>query len=289
MRWRDGRRSENVEDYRGTGGGGRRGGGGLKFGIGGLLAIAAAYYFGVDPRLIMGLMDATQNAAPTEVSNPATSAPRDEAGDFISAVLADTEDTWTAIFIAGGSSYTPPRLRLFEGSTQSGCGAAGAEMGPFYCPVDRRVYIDLDFYRELAERFKAPGDFAQAYVLAHEVGHHVQNLLGVADKVHDAQERATEARRNQLQVRLELQADCYAGIWAHHAERSRHILESGDLEEALAAAAAVGDDLIQKRTQGRVVPESFTHGTAAQRQRWFQSGFDSGELAACDTFGARAL
>jgi len=288
MRWRGGRRSDNVEDYRGRGGGGFGGGGGLKFGIGGLIAIVAAYFLGVDPRMIMSLLDAT-GGAPAEVGDPATSAPQDEAGDFMSAVLADTEDTWGEIFMALGTAYTPPRLRLFEGGTQTGCGAAGAEVGPFYCPTDQRVYIDLSFYRELATRFQAPGDFAQAYVLAHEVGHHVQNLLGTADKVRAAQQRASQSEQNQLQVRMELQADCYAGIWANHAERSRQILESGDIEEALGAAAAVGDDLIQKRMQGHVEPESFTHGTAAQRQRWFQAGFKGGQLNDCDTFAARSL
>jgi predicted metalloprotease len=202
-------------------------------------------------------------------------------------VLADTEDTWSALFAAQGATYSAPRLRLFSGSTQSGCGAAGAEVGPFYCPADQRVYIDLGFFRELDQRFGAPGDFAQAYVIAHEVGHHVQNLLGVAEKVHAARSRASEVQSNQLQVRMELQADCYAGLWAHHAQRSRQVLEGGDLEEALGAAAAVGDDLIQKRTQGQVIPESFTHGSAAQRQQWFEQGFRSGTLAACDTFGSR--
>ena len=278
-----GRRSGNVEDYRGRSG---PGGPGLKFGIGGLVAVAAAWFFGVDPRLLLGLMEATQSSAPG-IEQPQTSAPQDEIGDFVSVVLADTEDTWTQLLGAQGVQYTAPRLRLFTGSTQSGCGAAGAEVGPFYCPADQRVYLDVGFFQELESRFDAPGDFARAYVVAHEVGHHVQNLLGVAAKVHEARRRASETEGNQLQVRMELQADCYAGIWAHHAQRSRQILEDGDLEEALGAAAAVGDDLIQKRTQGTVVPESFTHGTAAQRQQWFNQGFESGTLAACDTFAAR--
>jgi uncharacterized protein len=283
MRWQGGRRSSNVEDYRGRSG---PGGGGFKLGIGGLLAVAAAWYFGVDPRLILGLME---GGSPATVEQAQTSAPQDEQGDFVSVVLADTEDTWTQLLAAQGTTYSAPRLRLFTGSTQSGCGAAGAEVGPFYCPTDQRVYIDLGFFRELESRFNAPGDFAQAYVIAHEVGHHVQNLLGVAGKVRSAQGNASEVQANQLQVRMELQADCYAGIWAHHAQRSRQILESGDLEEALGAAAAVGDDLIQKRTQGQVVPESFTHGSAAQRQQWFETGFSKGTVAACDTFGARQL
>jgi predicted metalloprotease len=286
MRWQGGRRSSNVEDYRGRSG---PGGPGLKLGIGGLVAVAAAWFFGVDPRLVLGLMEATQGTAPAGIETPQTSAPQDEAGDFVSVVLADTEDTWTQLFAAQGASYAPPRLRLFSGSTQSGCGAAGAEVGPFYCPTDQRVYIDLGFFAELDQRFGAPGDFAQAYVIAHEVGHHVQNLLGVAEQVHSARQRASETQSNQLQVRMELQADCYAGVWAHHAQRSRQVLESGDVEEALGAAAAVGDDLIQKRTQGQVIPESFTHGSAAQRQQWFGKGFQQGTLAACDTFGARSL
>jgi uncharacterized protein len=284
MRWTGGRRSSNVEDYRGRRG---PGGTGLGLGVGGLVAVVAAWFFGIDPRLVLGLMEATQTGAPQEQAQ--TSAPQDEAGDFVSVVLADTEDTWGQLFAAQNAKYSPPRLRLFTGSTQSGCGAAGAEVGPFYCPADQRVYIDLGFFRELDTRFNAPGDFAQAYVIAHEVGHHVQNLLGTAEKVRGAQRSAGELQANQLQVRMELQADCYAGIWAHHAQRSRQILEDGDLEEALGAASAVGDDLIQKRTQGTVVPESFTHGSAAQRQHWFELGFQQGTVAACDTFSAKRL
>jgi uncharacterized protein len=285
MRWRDGRRSENVEDGRGTGGGGGFGGGGLKLGLGGIVLLAAAYFLGLDPRMVMGLMQATQSSTVSADAGPvATGAPKDEAGDFMSVVLADTEDTWGEIFRQGGSTYTPPKMRFFEGGTRSGCGAASTESGPFYCPADQRVYIDLAFFRELEERFQAPGDFAQAYVVAHEVGHHVQHLLGIADKVRNAQDSASQVEQNQLQVRMELQADCFAGIWANHAQRSRQILESGDIEEAMGAASAVGDDIIQKRAQGHVVPESFTHGSAAQRQQWFQRGLQNGTLKACDTF-----
>jgi uncharacterized protein len=284
MRWRDGRRSSNVEDYRGRSSPG--GGMGLRLGFGGIIAVAAAWFFGIDPRLVLGLMEATQGNT-AQVEQPQTSDPQDEAGSFVSVVLADTEDTWTQLFAAAGRQYEPPRLRLFSDRTQSGCGAAGAEVGPFYCPADQRVYLDVGFFRELSQRFDAPGDFAQAYVIAHEVGHHVQNLLGTAEQVRSAQRGGGEQQANQLQVRMELQADCFAGIWAHHAQRSRQILESGDLEEALGAAAAVGDDLIQKRTQGTVVPESFTHGSAAQRQKWFERGFEQGTLAGCDTFSAR--
>jgi predicted metalloprotease len=289
MRWRDGRRSDNVEDTRGRGGGSGMGGGGFKLGIGGLVVVAAAYFLGVDPQLVMGIMQATQGGGSTlESGSVATSRPSDEAGDFMTVVLADTEDTWGELFRAGGAQYTPARLRLYDAGQPSGCGSTSAEAGPFYCPADQRVYIDPLFFGELERRFGASGDFAQAYVLAHEVGHHVQTLTGISDKVRAAQQRASEEERNALQVRMELQADCYAGIWAHHAQRSRAVLESGDIEEALGAAAAVGDDMIQKRTQGHVVPESFTHGSAAQRQRWFGRGFESGQINACDTFGARA-
>jgi uncharacterized protein len=285
MRWRDGRRSDNIEDARGQPGGGM-GGGGLKFGLGGLLVAAAAYFLGVDPRLIMGVMEATQGGSQTESAPVATSNPSDEEGQFVSVVLADTEDTWTEIFSAQGAQYTPPHLRLYEGGTRTGCGSATSDAGPFYCPADQRVYLDLSFYRELADRFKAPGDFAKAYVIAHEVGHHVQKLVGTADKVRAAQERGSEEQQKALQVRLELQADCYAGIWANHAQRSRDIVESGDIDSALGAAAAVGDDMIQKREQGYVVPESFTHGSAAQRTHWFKQGYESGQMSACDTFKA---
>lgn len=284
MRWREGRRSSNVEDTRGRGG---SGGGGFKLGIGGLILAAAAYFLGVDPRLIMGVMDATQGGVVQEGPVETTS-PTDEAGDFLSVVLADTEDTWTAIFSASGARYSAPRLRLYERGTNSGCGSATSAAGPFYCPADQRVYIDPVFFEELERRFGAPGDFAQAYVVAHEVGHHVQTITGISDQVRASQQRASEAQRNALQVRMELQADCYAGIWAHHAQRARAILESGDIEEALGAAAAVGDDMIQKQSQGYVVPESFTHGSAAQRKQWFSRGFESGEVGACDTFAARS-
>ena len=280
------RRSENVEDLRGQGPG-RGGGGGMRLGIvGTLVAIVAAYFFGIDPRMILGLMQAGEQLAPPAQTQGQVGAPTDQAGDFVAAVLGDTEDTWGEIFRAGGEQYPPPKLVLFSNAVQSGCGRASSGAGPFYCPADQKVYIDLAFYRELETRFKAPGDFAQAYVLAHEVGHHVQTVLGTSEKVRAAQSRASEADRNRLQVLMELQADCYAGIWANHANRSRQILESGDIEEALGAAAAVGDDTIQKRMQGYVEPESFTHGTAQQRMTWFKRGLDAGTLDACDTFRA---
>jgi len=289
MRWRDGRRSDNVEDYRGRSSTGGTGPSrlGLKGGIAGLVLLAIGWYLGIDPRQLQGLVEGQPIAAPEQVEQeapPPPAAPRDELGEFISVVLADTEDSWTRLFADSGATYIPPKLRYFEGSTESGCGEASAQSGPFYCPADSRVYIDLGFYRELAERFKAPGDFAQAYVIAHEVGHHVQNLLGTEATVRKQQQGRSVRQRNALQVRMELQADCYAGIWAHDAQRSRHVLEEGDLEEALAAAKAVGDDMIQRQTQGTVMPETFTHGTAKQRQRWFKAGFASGQIKSCDTF-----
>jgi predicted metalloprotease len=278
MRWQGSRRSSNVEDYRGS----RFGGGGLKLGVGGtLIALVAAYFLGIDPRVILGL---TQSVPSGPAPQAQTGVPQDEAGEFMAAVLGDTEDTWSAIFASGGEQYVPPKLVLFTEQVRSACGFASAAVGPFYCPADSKVYIDLAFYEELKTRFQAPGDFAQAYVLAHEVGHHVQNLLGTERKVRAAQQGASEVEGNQLQVRMELQADCYAGLWAHHADRARAIIEQGDIEEALGAASAVGDDTIQKRTQGHVVPDSFTHGSAEQRMTWFKRGLEMGSVQACDTF-----
>jgi predicted metalloprotease len=280
----DGRESENIEDRRGMGGipgGGRTIGGG----IGVLVVALAAMFFGVDPRLVLGLLGGEQVQAPAQVETP-TSKPQDQLGRFVSVVLADTEDTWRALFKQMGRTYEEPRLVLFTGATPTACGTGQSAMGPFYCPNDRRVYIDLAFYRQLQERFKAPGDFAQAYVIAHEVGHHVQNLLGIMGKVQASRARLSEAQSNALSVRVELQADCFAGLWAHNAQRSRQVLEQGDLEEALRAATAIGDDTLQRQSQGVVVPESFTHGSAAQRVRWFRRGFESGALSACNTFDA---
>jgi uncharacterized protein len=281
VRWDDLRQSDNVEDVRGSTGGGR----GLKIGIGGtIIALVASYFLGIDPRVMLGLMNAvpTQTQAPT----PAQGLPQDEQGRFISAVLGETEDTWSAIFQANGMQYVPPKLVLYSDAMRSACGAADAAVGPFYCPLDRKVYLDLGFFRQLSTQFQAPGEFAEAYVLAHEVGHHVQNLLGIADKVRAAQQRSSEAGANQLSVRLELQADCFAGVWARHADQTKHIIEVGDVDAALRAAAAVGDDTIQKRAQGYVVPESFTHGTAEERTGWFKRGLASGSLQDCDTFSA---
>ncbi len=297
MRLDPNERSDNVEDYRGRtgGGGGGAGGGGFRFGIGTLVVLAIAYFLGFDPRLIFGLLQGVQSAAP-EMSAPATPVPSSAGGvsaasdpqsQFISGVLRDTEKTWGDIFRTGGAQYSEPRLVLFTGGVRSGCGNASTSSGPFYCPADQKLYIDLAFYNQLESEFNAPGDFAQAYVIAHEVGHHVQYLLGTAAKVRQAQERVSEAEGNMYQVMMELQADCYAGIWAHHSNAQRNTLEPGDIEEGLRAASAVGDDTIQKRTQGTVVPESFTHGSAQQRMAWFKRGFESGSVQACDTFSSR--
>jgi uncharacterized protein len=284
MRWEGGRRSTNVEDRRGMTGRPAFVGGGL----GTIVLILLALYFGVDPSFLL------QNApvgAGQETAGPPLGADGqpDPTADFISVVLADTEDTWGEIFAAGGQQYQAPNLVLFSGNVQSACGFAQSAMGPFYCPADQKAYIDLSFYQDLRDRFQAPGDFAQAYVLAHEVGQHVQNLLGVSGKVQQARQQAGEAEGNALSVRLELQADCLAGIWAHHADRTRQILEQGDIEEALTAASAIGDDRLQQQSRGYVTPDSFTHGSAEQRVRWFKRGLASGQLEACDTFGAESL
>jgi predicted metalloprotease len=281
VRWDDLRQSSNVEDVRGSTGGGR----GLKIGLGGtLLALIASYFFGIDPRVILGLM----NAVPNQSSAPAVSSgtPQDQQGRFIAAVLGETEDTWSAIFQANGLQYLPPKLVLYRDEMPTACGSGSAAAGPVYCPLDRKVYLDLSFFQQLSDEFQAPGEFAEAYVLAHEVGHHVQNLLGIAGKVRAAQERASDTQANQLSVRLELQADCFAGVWAKHADQTKHILEQGDVESALRAAAAVGDDTLQKRARGYVVPESFTHGSAAERTSWFRRGLTEGSIQGCDTFAA---
>ncbi|MBK8816919.1 MAG: zinc metallopeptidase [Methylococcaceae bacterium] len=289
MRQDDGRESENIEDRRGAGGGfGRRGfpGGGL-----GIAAAAViALLLGVDPRVVLNTVGQLSNLAPEQPSGPVRSNPQDEkTKKFMSIVLADTEDAWGAIFKQAGSRYEEPKLVLFSGQVQSACGYAQSAMGPFYCPGDRKLYLDMSFFNDLATRHGAPGDFAQAYVVAHEVGHHVQNLLGIADQVQATQQRAGKSQGNQLQVRMELQADCFAGVWANKANQFRQILEPGDLEEALAAASGVGDDRLQKQAQGYVVPESFTHGSSEQRVRWFTIGAKTGDINQCDTFKAKNL
>jgi hypothetical protein len=261
-------------------------------GIGVILLVLAAAYFGIDPTVLlegMGGLGTGPASGPPISTERQPSAADDEMKQFMSVVLADTEDTWNAIFAQSGKRYEEPTLVLYSGAVRSACGFGQAAMGPFYCPPDQRVYIDLSFYDDLRQRFGAPGDFAQAYVLAHEIGHHVQNLLGISDKVQAARERGSEAQGNALSVRLELQADCLAGLWAHHANRSRQILETGDVEEALTAASAIGDDRLQRRSSGHVTPDSFTHGSSAQRTRWFKRGLESGKFSSCDTFNATEL
>jgi predicted metalloprotease len=284
MRLGGARESGNVEDRRGIGRGGIAVGGGL----GTIAVVVLALLFGVDPSQLLngGGQDAgTQQAPATRPGGPPQD---DEASRFVRKVLGTTEDVWGDIFRRNGSTYREPTLRLFSGQTDTACGAGSAAVGPFYCPADEKVYIDLSFYDELRSRFHAPGDFAQAYVIAHEVGHHVQNLLGTSDKVTRLQQRAPEAQANQLSVRLELQADCYAGVWGFYAKQ-KDMLDPGDVEEALGAASAIGDDRLQREAQGYAVPDSFTHGTSEQRVRWFRAGFDSGDVRRCDTFGARSL
>ena len=295
MKWEGGRQSDNVEDRRGDGGGGGggRGGGMAKGGIGVILIAVVAMFLGLDPSMVLGLLGGGgQTATSPQVSQqaPAKRPPEgDQMAKFVSVVLADTEDTWTGLFKQSGSQYKVPKLVLFRGAVQSACGRAEAAMGPFYCPGDQKVYIDLAFFDDLQRRFNAPGEFARAYVIAHEVGHHVQNLLGIADKVDAQRKRLSEVEYNKLQVRMELQADCLAGIWAHHANRTRNILERGDVEAAMAAATAIGDDRLQEQSRGYVTPESFTHGSSQQRVRWFRHGLDSGQIAQCNTFQAREL
>jgi uncharacterized protein len=255
----------------------------MKFGVLGLVAIVGGYFLGIDPRLIMGLLGGG-TGAPTTEEPVAPGSPGDEGGQFVSHVLGDTEETWTAIFAEGGQQYVAPHLALFDNGINTGCGSATSAAGPFYCPPDQKVYIDLAFFRQLETEFAAQGDFAKAYVIAHEVGHHVQNLLGTADKVMAARQRGSEAESNELSVRMELQADCYAGIWAHYADSARQVVEAGDIDEALNAASAVGDDTIQKRVQGHVNQESFTHGSGAQRQQWFRKGYGTGRVQDCNTF-----
>jgi hypothetical protein len=298
MRWGDFRRSENVEDATGGGRGGGFPVGGAKLGGGAIvLIIVASLLFGVDPMEMLGMLDngpAPQSApapgygpqhAPPAPTNPAAAA-KDPKKDFVSAVLGDTEDVWHEVFKAMGTQYQEPKLRLFDGAVQSACGRAAASVGPFYCAADDRVYLDTAFFDDLSRRFGAPGDFAQAYVIAHEIGHHVQNQLGVMREVDRKMQRLDARGRNALSVRLELQADCFAGVWGHFAKR-RNMLDPGDLEEGFRAAQAVGDDRIQQRTQGYVVPDAFTHGSADQRMRWFRVGLDTGDPRRCDTFAVQ--
>ena len=286
MRWQDGRRSTNVEDQRGAGIPGKIKGGG----IGILLLALVGMYFGIDPSVILNMGDSVQVAQTGSPMAPASQTPEErQLADFVSVVLADTEDTWNTIFRTSGKTYTEPTLVLFSGAVNSACGFAQAAMGPFYCPGDNKLYIDLTFYQDLKKQMHAPGDFAQAYVIAHEVGHHVQKLLGISDKMQAMRRQVSKTEYNRLSVMLELQADCFAGVWAHNADRSRQVVEPGDIEEALNAASQIGDDRLQQQSRGYVTPDSFTHGSSAQRVRWFQRGYQSGKVSNCDTFSAASL
>ena len=282
MLWQGRRESENVEDVRGSGGRRIAVGGG----IGGVIVVVLYLLLGGDP---MALLDSQQEAQLSQPGQIDNQAPRDDASKFVAVVLADTEDAWHELFRQMGRQYEEPKLVLFTDQTRSGCGFASGASGPFYCPEDRRVYIDLGFYRLLQERLGAGGDFAQAYVIAHEVGHHVQNLLGISDHVQAARGRVSESEYNRLSVRLELQADFLAGVWARYADRVKRVVEAGDIEEAMRAASAVGDDRLQRRSRGYVVPDSFTHGTSEQRVRWFRRGYETGDIRQGDTFNAREL
>lgn len=288
MRWQDKRMSDNVEDRRGGGGGMRTLG--IGGGIGGIIIVVLALLFNQDPKQVQQVIQQAQQQTGTGNGPSKTvNAASDEQARFISTVLASTEDVWADQFRKLNHQYSAPKLVLFSDLDQSGCGSAQAAMGPFYCPADQKVYLDLSFFREMEERFNAAGDFAQAYVIAHEVGHHVQNLLGISRKVQAMRARMSETAYNRMSVKLELQADFLAGVWAHHAQQMENILEPGDIEEALRAASAVGDDKLQEASQGRVVPDAFTHGTSAQRMRWFKKGFDTGDINQGDTFASDNL
>jgi predicted metalloprotease len=293
MKWEGNRQSDNVEDAR-SGGGGGRGfpiGGGRGIGLGTIaIALVAGWVFGINPLTVLGLLSGGGGPAPVQQQAPAGKPPADDQmARFVSTVLADTEDVWRDQFKALGGTYREPKLRLFRGSEPTACGTGQAAMGPFYCPGDQKVYIDLSFYETMRTRLGAPGDFAQAYVIAHEVGHHVQNLMGITNKIDSMRGRVSEAQQNAMSVRLELQADCFAGVWAHHAQAARQILEEGDVEEALNAASQIGDDTLQRKSQGTVQPETFTHGTSAQRVTWFKKGLATGSVQQCNTFEARQL
>jgi uncharacterized protein len=284
MRWEFGRRSTNVEDRRGS----RISAPVVGGGIGAIVLSLIVALLGGDPSVIWEQTQAPSNPS-SESSQERSATGDDRLADFVSVVLADTEDTWNSLFRQMGRTYTEPKLVLYSGAVQSACGFARSAVGPFYCPADQKLYIDLSFYRDLKNRYQAPGDFAQAYVIAHEVGHHVQTLMGISEKVRAAQSQLPQEKANQLSVRQELQADCFAGIWAHHAQRSRQVLETGDIEEALNAASSLGDDRLQSQARGYVAPDSFTHGSSAQRARWFKQGVQTGNPAQCNTFAATNL
>jgi predicted metalloprotease len=289
MRWEGNRESSNVEDMRSGGGGGGFGLGGGTIGIGSIvLALIGGAIFGINPLTLLGMMSG--GGAPVQQQAPAHAPPaNDVQATFVSTVLADTEDVWKQVFAKGGATYQEPKLVLFRGAVRTGCGSGQAAMGPFYCPADQKVYIDLSFYDVLSQKLGAPGEFARAYVIAHEVGHHVQNQLGISDKVEQLRARSSEAQANALSVRVELQADCYAGVWAHYSQQSKNWLDPGDIESAMNAAQKIGDDTLQRSAGRAVVPESFTHGTSAQRQKWFNTGWTGGSVKGCDTFSARQL
>ncbi len=300
MRWGDFRQSENIEDRRGAGGGGFGGGGGMRLGLGGIvIAVIVSLLLGVNPLTFLGMMGGDGGSPMPQQAQPgygpqtgAAGGQKGQAGtadkqtQLVAGILGDTEDVWTAVFRTMNGQYHKPTLVLFNGVTQSACGRATAAVGPFYCPADHKLYLDTAFFRDLATRFGAPGEFAQAYVIAHEVGHHVQNELGTMQQFEQRSRQLGERDRNALSVRLELQADCYAGVWGFYAAK-RNLLDPGDMEQGLRAAASVGDDRLQKQAQGVVVPESFTHGSSEQRMTWFKRGFDTGDLRNCDTFSAR--
>ena len=278
MRWRGARKSSNIEDRRGK----RRValGGGLTS----IIVVIVALWLGIDPAPLLQGVEQVSVERPVQLDER-----ENELAEMVAVVMADTEDVWNAIFAAEGMEYREPTLVLFTDATPSACGMGQAAMGPFYCPADGKAYIDLSFYEELRRRHGAPGDFAQAYVIAHEVGHHVQNLLGISERVHRQRQQSGQAQANQLSVRQELQADCFAGVWARRADDNRGLIEDGDIDEALNAASQIGDDALQRRGRGRVVPETFTHGTSEQRRRWFRRGFETGDAEACDTFAAGSL
>lgn len=288
MKWEGNRQSRNVEDRRS--GGGAPIFGGRNIGIGTIvIALIGGWVLGINPLTLLGVMSGGGSPV-VQQNTPAPGVPaNDTMGQFVSTVLADTEDVWGDIFRQGGSQYREPKLVLFRGAVGTACGTGQSAMGPFYCPGDQKVYIDLSFYDQLKNQLGAPGDFAQAYVIAHEVGHHVQNLLGISGQVDQMRGRVSQTEYNRLSVKLELQADCFAGVWAHHAHTQRQILEQGDVEEAMNAASKIGDDALQKAQTGQVVPDSFTHGSSAQRQRWFKTGLQTGSMKACDTFSAASL
>ncbi len=293
MKWEGNRESENVDDRRGSGGGGGGFGlGGRSVGIGTIvIALLGSWIFGINPLTMLDMLSGGGGGAvPMQQQGEVRTTPEsDRQAKFVKVVMADTEDVWTALFQAQGGTYQKPVMTLYSGSTPTACGTGQSASGPFYCPTDKRVYLDMSFFQLMEQRFKVEGEFAQAYVIAHEVGHHVQHALGLTEQVDNARRRGSEAQGNAMSVRLELQADCFAGVWAFHANQARGILEQGDIDAALKAATAIGDDALQRQSQGHVVPDSFTHGSSEQRARWFKKGVDSGQVADCDTFKARQL